>query len=122
MEDNKLYEVIFDIGHSIDGKIYKDKEQAINMAEDILLTWGMDGRGLWKWEERNGKIFPNPTQEQIDQYDAMIMDCSCWVEERTEKESVEIWPSAEDLYELDWLTWNEYLAKYDGIKELINNN
>lgn len=104
------YMMIYDGGSFIDGIGYDSLQEAINAAEDTLCEWEAEQQGTWNMEDDK----PSPTQEQIDAWDSMIYDCSCyvveWDYENWEYPGADyaVWPTSdEDLENLGWVTYDE---------------
>ena len=119
------YRTIWDGDHFVDGRDHDSLEAAIADAKDTLCEWSAEEIYNWEFEfdPDNKCIFPHPTEEQIEHWDYMIYNCGSHVvafnNNTGEYDDMDdaVWPrSQEDLDELGWMLWEEYVEKY-GPKE-----
>lgn len=103
---NKKYRVIYESGYDTVEEIVDNKEEAIRLAKSDLEDLKND-----MLEEDFVPNIENWSEDEVEEWDSMILDYSAWVEEYEENEAV-VWPTGADLYEIDWMPYEELLAKY----------
>ena len=104
MENRKMFTVIWDTENAIDGFDAETLEEAKDMAFDILYGWMIEERAGWESDE--------PNDEQIESWNAMINDCSVWVdkhdplhEDNPDYDEEYYWTPSED--DLEFIGWKE---------------
>lgn len=113
MREHKKYCMIFNTSDCTDGVEYDDFEEAKYAAREVLTNWIHDEQCKWEFDV-NG--IPHPTEEQIEEWDMMIEECSTYVAEWNEEEQdfydekMNYWFPEED--DVDWLEWEELKKKY----------
>ena len=103
---NKKYRVIYESGYDIVEEIVDGKEEAIRLAKSDLEDLKND-----MLEEDFVLNIENWSEDEIEEWDNMILDYGAQVEEYEENGTV-VWPTGADLYEIDWMPYEELLAKY----------
>lgn len=116
---HKKYQVIFDTENSICGTEVDEFDTAKSIMLDCYVTWLCDEQSEWKIEEVDGNWIPRPTKEQIESYDMMIDNCTCWIAKLKEDEQTYYdekmnyyFMSNEDANDINWLHWEELKEKY----------
>ena len=92
------YIMAFDMEDNSDGIEFDSFEAAKADAEDTLVEWMVEERNRWK------NVF-HPTEEELDNYNYMICNCSVWVAKynpNTDEYETEWEPSYEDEEALGW--------------------
>ena len=108
------YTMIYDGDSFIDGIDYDSIESAIASAEDTLCEWLCEGMHDWKFDD-NG--IPQPTEEQIEEWNYMIENCSVWVVPKGKDYDDAVWTMSDELCDqIGWLCWED-LVKKMNIKE-----
>lgn len=115
----KKYCAIFDTEDMTDSLGYfDDLEKAYNMIVTCYESWieMYNCDNAWMVDD-NG--VPHPTEEQIEDWNSMIWNCTCWVAQWDEDEQDYydekmnyLFMSDEDAYSIDWLEWDELKEKY----------
>lgn len=103
---NKKYRVIYESGYDTVEEIVDSREEAIRLAKSDLEDLKND-----ILEEDFVPNIKNWSEDEIEEWDSMILDYGAWVEEY-EENGTTVWPTGADLYEIDWMPYEELLAKY----------
>lgn len=116
------YMLVFDNEHTCDGYELpwaETEEAAKEELKDTYIEWEMEE--MWHWNFTENGI-PIPTEDQIESWDCMYWNCSCWLvpfNEETgkysEDEDDEIYLTNEELEEIGWMEWEKYVEKW-GLK------
>jgi hypothetical protein len=105
------YQMIFDTDSCCDGIDFESFEAAKADAEDTLIQWMVEERSEWE------DLF-HPNDEELDNYNYMICNCSVWVGKYnpdTDEYEEEWSPSYEDAEALGWYELTrEILAKEEA--------
>ena len=111
------YKVIWDNGNCIDSTHteYHTVREAIEIAKEILHNWIFAEMERWTWNQET--CFPEPTLEQIDDWDYMIANCYVYIVEKDGNYSEELELSDNDYKEVGWMEWNEYIKEMNKRKE-----
>lgn len=92
------YRMVWDTDSDCDGIDFESEGAAKCDAEDTLINWMVEERDLWK------DPF-NPTEDELDNYNYMIYNCSVYVTkyDPDTDEYEEVWsPSYEEEEKLGW--------------------
>lgn len=116
------YMLIWDTDNCCDGYEigdYDSEEEAKEALKECYIEWEIQEIWNWKFSESG---MPMPTTEQINDWDAMYWNCSCYLvpfdEELgsySEGEYDEIYLNDKEHEEIGWMEWNE-LAKKWGLE------
>ena len=91
------YRVLWDNEHSCDGHGSNSLEEAKDSALEILTNWIVEAQAEWNSD--------TPTEDEKDNFNCMIWNCSVSVEEYNPAtdEYEEVWsPSDDDLAQIGW--------------------
>lgn len=96
------YHMVFDMPDTIDCDSFDSLEKAKSALWDTYLLWMSEEWNTWK--------SAIPTEEEKDNWDDMIYNFGCWIEEydpMTDDYGVCFEPTSEELEEIGWKLFNE---------------
>ena len=109
------YKMVYDGDHFIDSIEYDSLEKAIASAEDTLGEWACEEMSNWKCDDKG---FPQPTEEQIENWDYMIYNMGVWVVPADCDGDIDnaIWTPPDELRkQIGWLLWEDYVKEYGKV-------
>lgn len=106
---NKKYKVIYESGYDTVEEIVDSREEAIRLAKSDLEDLKNDM--LEEFMLNSVKSPAKWSEDEVEEWDNMIFDYGARVEEY-EENGAAVWPTGADLYEIDWMPYEELLAKY----------
>lgn len=115
--EHKKYCMIYETDCTADGVEFDDFESAKAEAIEIYTSWVCEEIADWTFND-TGK--PLPTEKQIEDWDYMYDNCSCyvveWDEEKQEYEDIDdaYFIPDEELREIGWMEWSEIVKKMEG--------
>lgn len=83
---------------------YYTFEEAEKEAKNLLCCWMSEEKKKWAVNETTH--LPEPTEEQIDDWNEMIENCYIYI---VKTEGIDL--SDEDYKEIGWMKWNENIEK-----------
>lgn len=111
-EPPKRFIMLYDTDSCCDGTYHETLEEALEAAKETLIFWGqceVSDKG-WNFDDKG---IPHPTEEQIEDWDYMIMNCGTYVIEKDDDGNTieEYYLSDDDLEEIGWMEWAEFEKK-----------
>lgn len=118
---HEKYQLVIDTEDTTYGIEYDDFDDAKVRMLDIYESWIVEERSKWAWSKEDGENYKLcPTEEQIESWDMMIENCTCWIakwkpDEHTyyDEKMNYYFMSDKDAYNINWLPWDELKKKYN---------
>ncbi len=97
-----MYRIVWNNENHVDfapNREYCTFEEAEKEAKNLLCCWMSKEKEKWIWNKTTG--LPEPTEEQINNWNEMIENCYVYI---IKTEEIDL--SDEDYEEIGWMKWN----------------